>query len=100
MRLCLLPVAVAVSAAGAAALGAAGPARATVTLTQVSADPFTDGPAIDGAPVSHATEVEPDTFAHGSTVIGAFQVARVFDGGAVDIGVARSSNGGRTWDAP
>src|SRR6476659_4658815 len=100
MRVCLLAVAAAMSAAGAVALIGAGPAGANVALTRVSSDPFTYGPANDGAQVSHATEVEPDTFAHGSTVVGAFQVARVFDGGAVDIGVARSSNGGRTWDAP
>jgi hypothetical protein len=92
-------LAAAVSAACAVALIGAGSAGANVALTRVSADPFTYGPAMDGAPVSHATEVEPDTFAHGSTVVGAFQVARVFDGGGVDIGVARSANGGRTWSS-
>lgn len=87
-------LAAAVSAASAVALVGDGSVGANVPLTRVSVDPFTYGPAIDGAPVSHATEVEPDTFAHGSTVVGAFQVARVFDGGGVDIGVARSANGG------
>ena len=70
------------SAACAVALIGAGSAGANVPLTRVSADTFTYGPAVDGARVSHATEVEPDTFAHGLTVVGAFQVARVFDGGA------------------
>src|ERR1700749_3780525 len=88
---------VALAAAGAVALIGPGSAGANVPLTRVSTDPFTYGPAIDGAPVSHATEVEPDTFAHGSTVVGAFQVARVFDGGGVDIGVARSGDGGGPW---
>src|SRR3954471_11724202 len=92
-------LAAAVSAASAVALIGVGSAGANVPLTRGSADPFTYGPAIDGAPVSHATEVEPDTFAHGSTVVGAFQVARVFDGGGVDIGVARSADGGRTWSS-
>src|SRR4051794_14494294 len=92
-------LAAAVSAAVSVALISVGAAGANVPLTRVSADPFTYGPAIDGAPVSHATEVEPDTFAHGSTVVGAFQVARVFDGGGVDIGVARSADGGRTWSS-
>src|SRR3954454_19701916 len=92
-------LAAAVSAASAVALIGAGSAGANVPLTRVSEDPFTYGPAIDVAPVSHATEVEPDTYAHGSTVVGAFQVARVFDGGAVDIGVARSGDGGRTWSS-
>src|SRR5947208_8129659 len=100
MRVCRFPVATAISVAGAVALIGAGPAGANVALSRVSADPFTYGPAIDGAPVSHATEVEPDTFANGSTVVAAFQVGRFFDGGAVDIGVARSGDGGRSWNAP
>jgi hypothetical protein len=67
-------------------------ADANVTLTAVSADPFTN-------PTSqHATEVEPDTFAFGSTVIATYQVGRFFNGGASDIGYARSSDGGATWD--
>jgi hypothetical protein len=65
-----------------------------VPLTQVSSDPFTN-------PTSqHATEVEPDTFAFGSTVVGTFQVGRFFSGGATDIGFVRSGDGGATWDAP
>jgi hypothetical protein len=68
------------------------PAAANVPLTRVSADPFTN------ATSQHATEVEPDTFAFGSTVIATYQVGRFFDGGASDIGWARSSDGGATWD--
>jgi hypothetical protein len=82
-----------VVAAVVALLGAA-PAHANVPLTQVSSDPFTN-------PTSqHATEVEPDTFAFGSTVVGTFQVGRFFSGGATDIGFVRSGDGGATWDAP
>jgi len=69
-------------------------AEANVPVTQVSSDPFTN-------PTSqHATEVEPDTFAAGRTVVGAFQVGRFFSGGASDIGFARSGNGGATWGPP
>ena len=69
-------------------------AWAAVSLTRVSSDPFSN-------PTSqHATELEPDTFAFGGTVVGAFQVGRFFDGGASDIGVVRSGDGGRTWDSP
>jgi hypothetical protein len=78
--------------AAAAALVCAGSARANVPLTRVSADPFTN------ASSQHATEVEPDTFAFGSTVLAAYQVGRFFDGGASDIGFARSTDGGATWD--
>jgi hypothetical protein len=77
----------------AALLGAA-PAHANVPLTRVSSDPFTN-------PTSqHATEVEPDTFAFGSTVVGTFQVGRFFSGGATDIGFVRSGDGGVTWGPP
>ena len=62
-----------------------------VPLTRVSSDPFT-------SPTSQrATEVEPDTFAHGSTVVGTFQVGRFFSGGSTDIGFACSGDGGATW---
>src|SRR5690349_21486501 len=88
MRSPLLAVAVA-----AAMLAAAPAARANVPLTRVSADPFTN------ATSQHATEVEPDTFANGATVVAAFQVGRFFDGGATDIGFARSGDGGTSWSA-
>jgi hypothetical protein len=84
-------VAVAVVAVFAAPVGAA---EANVTLTRVSSDPFTN-------PTSqHATEVEPDTFAVGRTVVATFQVGRFVNGGSTDIGFARSGNGGATWGAP
>jgi hypothetical protein len=72
-------------------LTAAGPASANVPVTQVSADPFTDAQA------QHRTEVEPDTFTFGSTIVSAFQVGRVSGGGASNIGFATSTNGGATW---
>ncbi len=73
-------------------LASAASAAANVPLTSVSADPFTN------ASSQHATEVEPDTFASGSTVVATYQVGRFFNGGASDIGFARSSDGGATWD--
>ncbi|MFJ9780919.1 sialidase family protein [Amycolatopsis sp. NPDC101161] len=66
-------------------------ASANVAVTQVSADPFTDAQA------QHRTEVEPDTFAFGSTIVSAFQVGRVSGGGSSDIGFATSTDGGGTW---
>src|SRR5256886_16988871 len=84
----------AVVLAVAGLLVAAGTAGANVALTQVSADPYTN------ATSQHATELEPDTFAHHGTVVAAFQVGRFFNGGASDIGVVRSGNGGATWGAP
>jgi hypothetical protein len=45
----------------------------------------------------HETEVEPDSFANGNTVVAVFQVGRIFDGGARSIGFAVSHNRGKTW---
>src|SRR2546429_5998640 len=45
----------------------------------------------------HATEVEPDAFASGSTVVATFQVGRFFAGSAGAIGFATSTNAGGTW---
>ena len=45
----------------------------------------------------HATEVEPDSFAFGRTIVAVFQVGRVKDGGATAIGVATSLDGGLRW---
>ena len=67
------------------------PAMAAVPLTRVSTDPYTN------AASQHRTEVEPDTFSFGSTIVSAFQVGRVFGGGSANIGWARSGNGGATW---
>src|SRR3954447_18874316 len=74
-----------------AGLVAAGSASANVALRRISSDPFTNTTS------QHRTELEPDTFAHGSTVVSAFQVGRFFNGGASDVGWARSGDGGRTW---
>ncbi len=63
-------------------------------VVQVSADPYTAENAPTGM---HATEVEPDTFAWGSTLVTSFQVGRVFNGGATDIGVSTSTDGGVSW---
>jgi len=66
-------------------------AFASVSFIQLSTDPFTNSTS------QHATEVEPDTFASGSTLVSAFQVGRFFNGGASDIGFATSSNGGKSF---
>ena len=72
-------------------------AFAQVTLQQISADPFTNPPTSNTLYDQHKTEVEPDTFAFGSTLVSTFQVGRVFNGGASDIGFATSTDGGSTF---
>ncbi len=68
-----------------------GLSAAQVSLLQISSDPFTVGPG------QHATEVEPHTFAYGSTIVSAFQTGRIAPGGATDIGWATSTDSGATW---
>ncbi|HEU5376738.1 MAG TPA: hypothetical protein VFV38_14985, partial [Ktedonobacteraceae bacterium] len=50
-------------------------ALAATTLLQVSNDPFTNTSS------QHQTEVEPDTFSFGSTIVTAFQTGRISGGG-------------------
>src|SRR5262249_11443705 len=45
----------------------------------------------------HRTEVEPDTYAFGTTIMADFQVGRFTDGGASSIGWAVSSDSGQHW---
>jgi len=66
-------------------------APAHAQLVKISADSFHNSAS------QHKTEVEPDTYSWGSTMVAAFQVARVDDGGGADIGFATSTDGGTTW---
>lgn len=86
--------------AGAAALaavfvsGLVAFANAPLTLVRVSTDPYTS------SGFSHQTEVEPDTFAFGNTIVSAFQVGRATasaGGGCTNIGWATSTDAGATW---
>jgi hypothetical protein len=83
------------AAAGlSAATASARPAHtgAAVTgLARLSADPFTN-PAAE-----HATEVEPDIYSHGNTIVAVFQTGRFSSGGSDDTGWATSTDGGTTW---
>lgn len=67
------------------------PALANVAVTQASSDPFTNSTS------QHKTQVEPDTFSFGSTIVSAFQTGRFTDGGSSDICFATSTNSGSTW---
>jgi hypothetical protein len=60
-------------------------------LVQLSSDPYTNPSS------NHRTEVEPDSYSFGSTIVSAFQVGRFFNGGASNIGWATSTDGGVSW---
>ena len=69
------------------------------TTAPVSSDPFTHATCAASATTNHQTEVEPDTFSNGSTIVAAYQVGRIYDGGACAIGFATSTNNGSTWNS-
>jgi hypothetical protein len=62
-----------------------------LTSRQVSTD------TISGGGAQHATEVEPDSFSFGRTLVTTFQVGRIESGGATAIGFATSTDGARHW---
>src|SRR5579863_5023307 len=67
------------------------PAVAQLPLVKVSTDTFHNSTS------QHRSEVEPDTYSWGSTIVSSFQVARVADGGGADLGFATSTDAGKTW---
>jgi hypothetical protein len=88
---CALALGVALMAALALAAGA------HAAVLPISSDPFTQATCKASSTTNHRTEVEPDTFANGSTIVSAFQVGRIYDGGACAIGFATSTNNGASW---
>jgi hypothetical protein len=72
-------------------LATVAPAHAQFTLVKISNDSFHNSSS------QHKTEVEPDSYSWGSTMVAAFQVARVEDGGGADLGFATSKDSGKTW---
>src|SRR5579864_1311645 len=87
----LLSVAMLVALVSASLALAAPAAPATITLKHISTDPYTNSTS------QHKTEVEPDNYSNGSTIVNAFQEGRFFDGGASNTGWATSTNNGSTW---
>ncbi|MFL5980662.1 MAG: exo-alpha-sialidase [Gaiellaceae bacterium] len=58
---------------------------------QVGRDTTTDPRA------QHSTQVEPDSFSWGKTVVAAFQNGRISNGGAAAIGWATTKDAGKSW---
>jgi hypothetical protein len=72
-------------------LSLASSALANVPMRKVSDDPYTNTSSY------HKTQLEPDTYSFGSTIVGTFQVGRFTDGGANNLGWATSSDNGQSW---
>ena len=75
--------------------------RATLTPTPTST-PRPDQPLLLSTdPYSstgqYRTEVEPSSFAHGTTIVDTFQAGRFTDIGSANIGWATSTDGGTSW---
>ena len=75
----------------ATVLALGGPAVAAVPTQKVSSDPYTNASSF------HRTQVEPDTFSFGSTIVSTFQTGRFSNGGASDLCWATSQDDGQTW---
>jgi len=81
---------------GVALIGGLALAGAAEAATQtISTDPFTQATCKASTTTNHRTEVEPDSFSNGSTIVAAYQVGRIYDGGACAIGFATSTNNTR-----
>lgn len=69
-------------------------AEAKTGLLKISTDKFTNPDS------THKTEVEPSSFAWGSTIVSTYHVGRRPNSegwGSADIGFSTSTNGGKTW---
>lgn len=72
------------------------PAAAATPLV-IGVDPFTQATCHASATTNHKANVEPDSFSFGSTIVVAYQVGRIYDGGACAIGFSTSTDNGATW---
>ena len=69
-------------------------ARTATSLVKISVDNLTNSDSV------HKTEVEPDSFSWGSTIVTAYHVARrpgSIGWGSGDVGFSTSNDGGTTW---
>jgi hypothetical protein len=73
------------------------PAFAASVPLEIGTDPFTQATCHGSALTNHRANVEPDSFSNGSTIVAAYQVGRIYDGGACAIGFSTSTNNGATW---
>src|SRR5690349_21483789 len=70
---------------------------ALAATTTIGTDPFTQATCHASNTTNHQANVEPDSFSNGSTIVAAYQVGRIYDGGACAIGFSTSTNNGASW---
>ncbi|MEA2673583.1 MAG: hypothetical protein QOI92_775, partial [Chloroflexota bacterium] len=93
-----MPRGAALIGALALALGVVSPASAAAPVV-IGSDPYTQATCHGSATTNHHANVEPDSFANGSTIVAAYQVGRIYDGGACAIGFSTSTNNGSSWSS-
>jgi hypothetical protein len=81
----------AATAGSAAALLIAATASANLSVQRLGTDTYSNTSS------QHATQVEPDSFAVGSTIVAAVQTGRFTDGGSSNVAWATSTNAGSSW---
>jgi len=69
-------------------------AAKAASVTQIATDPFVQGTCAASGATNHKAIAEPDSFSFGSTIVAAYQVGRIYDGGACAAGFAVSTNNG------
>jgi hypothetical protein len=74
-----------------ALVGAAAASGGSVVATPISSDPYTNQSS------QHRTQVEPDSFGFGNTVVATKTGRFNAGGGSSNIGWATTKNAGRTW---
>src|SRR5512132_2383611 len=72
-------------------------AVAFASVNSIGTDPFTQATCHGSSTTNHHANVEPDSFSNGSTIVTAYQVGRIYDGGACAIGFSTSTDNGNTW---
>lgn len=68
-----------------------------LALDPIASDPFTQATCKALGATSHRTIAEPDSFGYGTTLVTAFQVGRIYNGGACATGFATSTDNGASW---
>lgn len=73
------------------------PLSTLAATTDIGTDPFTQATCHASNTTNHHANVEPDSFSYGSTIVAAYQVGRIYDGGACATGFSTSTDNGATW---
>lgn len=80
-----------------AMLGGSLTVASAAPLQTIATDPYTQATCAASGATNHRANAEPDSFAYGSTIVAAYQVGRIYDGGACAAGFSTSTDNGAHW---